>query len=237
MPRPLFSKNKKEEKKMSIADAIHKDKQKTIEATKLDITNALVETEAQKEVYRLAALRAINKAKRAEANNNVGEKNIAYNELKFAYGVYHYMDTLHTAFRSIESQMQMQEMTQNFAKVVNSLKSIRVPQSSVDFNKLTATALKGMDSIDFAGLDEMVNQLIHGSINATEASRVDSQFLDDLVSGRASLDTPYPVAGEEVTAVETAQDQAAGQAAGEAPSDANDLLAMLDQINAGLNGK
>ena len=223
----------------SIADILRgreKVKGEKAREIKQEITSALIETEAQKELYRTAAQRAIHKAQRAAAQHNAAEKAIAYNELKFAYGVYHYMDTLHNAFRSIESQLQMQEMTQSFANVVTRLKSIRVPASTVDFNKLTATALREMDRLDFSGMDEMVNQLIHGSIHATGAAHADDRFLDDLVSGKITLDAPY-VSGQDLAA---AAREEPVQPVGEeraATADEADLLAMLDELSSGLNGK
>ena len=227
---PLFFGNKRESR--SIADTIRNEKKKTAEEVKAEITNALIETDAQKELYRVAAQRAIQKAKRAIANKNYGEKAIAYKELKFAYGVYHYMDTLHMAFRTIESQMQMREMTQSFAHVVNSLKNIRVPANNVNFSKLTATALRELDSVDLNGLDEMVNQLINGTINATEATSTSDAFLDELVNGTATLDTPFPEMTHQMT---PADDQKVKTEKTTNP-DNDELLAMLEQINAGLRG-
>ena len=226
---PLFSKNKNKDSR-SIIDTIRGEKQKTAEEVKAEITNALIETDAQKELYRTAAQRAIQKAKRAIASQNPGEKAIAYKELKFAYGVYHYMDTLHTAFRTIESQMEMQEMTQSFAHVVTSLKSIRVPASSVNFSKLTATALKGLDAVDLRGLEDMVDQLIHGTVDATDSICATDSFLDDLVNGTATLETPFPALAESHEPA-----AAAGQPT-EEKLDSEELTAMLDRINAGLKG-
>ena len=230
------SKNQREPEQ-SMLDALREGKKKTAEEVRNEITDALIEVDAQKEIYRANALRAIAKAKRAIASNNAGEKAIAYKELKFAYGIYHYMDTLQTAFRTIESQIQMQELTQEFAQVVTNLKSIRMPASNINFNKITATALKGMDSVNFAGLDDMVNQLIQGSFKATDASHANNQFLDDLVSGKATLDAPYPVEPEQT---EQQEEEAGGEAPAEEnnkPAGTEELLALLDQINAGLGAK
>lgn len=224
--------NSLQNEKRSIADVIAGRKKITAEEVKQDLTNALVETEAQKEIYRTAALRAIAKAKRAMAAGNSGEKAIAYNELKFAYGVYHYMDSLHTAFLTIESQLQINRMTEDFARVVSNLKSIRVPASNVNFNKLTATALKQMESLDLSDLDDMVTKLIHGSMNATNASQASDRFLDDLVSGKISLEEPYSAKTAEVEQPAAEETEKNADTVGE-----DDLLAMLDQINAGLKGQ
>lgn len=227
---PLFFGNKRESR--SIADTIRNEKKKSAEEVKAEITNALIETDTQKELYRVAAQRAIQKAKKAIASQNFSEKAIAYKELKFAYGVYHYMDTLHMAFRTIESQMQMQEMTQSFAHVVNSLKNIHVPANNVNFSKLTATALEELDSVDLNGLDEMVNQLINGTIRATEATSTSDTFLDELVNGTATLDTPFP----EMSHPQNAANNEVKNSEETRNPDNEELIAMLEQINAGLRG-
>ena len=233
----MFNRGRKENKtgnKMSIADAIRGERTQNTEEIKAEITSALIETDAQKELYRTAAQRAIQKARRAIQNQNLAEKSIAYNELKFAYGVYHYMDTLHMAFRTIESQMMMQEMTQGFAKVVSRLKSIRVPAGTMDFNKLTAMALKGLDTVDMRGLDDMVNQLIHGTMEATNSTGASNDFLDSLVNGTATLETPFTeLAPQEAPAAEAPAEEAPEQAE---KTGEDELMALLDQINAGLKG-
>lgn len=230
--------HQKQEPEKSMFDLIRDGKKRTREEVKKEITSALIETDTQKELYRTAALRAIAKAKRAVANNNPGEKAIACNELKFAYGIYHYMDSLHTAFRTVESQLQIQEMTQEFANVVSSLKSIKLPAANVNFNSITAMALKAMGNFDTAGLDDMVRQLIQGSMSATDATQASDQFLEDLISGKVSLDAPYaakPIRepAENQKTIEAAPQNEQTQEV----SGTDELLALLDQINAGLDHK
>ena len=216
------------DKSRSIVETIRHNKKKTMDEVKAEITKGIIEVDAQKELYRVTAQRAIQKAKRAIANRNDREKAIAYQELKFAYGIYHYMDTLHTAFRTIESQLHMQEMTQSFAKVVNTLKGIHVPAGTMDFNKLTAIALRSLDVADIRGLEEMVEKLIHGSMDATNSVNASDSFLDDLVNGTATLEPPYP-------SQTNSQEQAVSQKQ-EENMESTDLTALLDQINAGLKG-
>ena len=223
------------DKGMSIIDVLREGKEKARDEVKKQITESLIETDTKKELYRVAAQRAIAKAKRAVANNNPGEKTIAFNELKFAYGVYHYMDSLHTAFRTIESQLEMQEMTQDFANVVGRLKSIKLPAANIDFNSITATALKNLGGYDMTGLDNMVRQLIQGTMSAS-ASQTNDHFLEDLISGKATLDTPYIVEPEQAAEAPEKNLESETEEKKEI-SGTDELLALLDQINAGLDHK
>ncbi len=230
-----FFEKTKDSSRPSIGEVIRGDKKKTAEETRKMIFDALTQIETQKNLYATTAQRAINKAKAAIANHDAAGKQIAYNELKFAYGVYQYMSTLLNAFRTIKSQMDMQEMTESFATVVNNLSKIRVSSNNVNFDKLTANALRGFETIDMSGLDKMVQQLIEGSIQATNTSGATDSFLDKLISGEASLDTPYDMASkpsDEKTHSENTQTAAAQSDEGKKTED---LLAMLDAINAGLN--
>ncbi len=231
----IFSGNGSEQNKTpekSMVELFREGKAMAKEQVKKEITKALIESDTQKELYRTSAMRAIVKARKAIDRHNQGEKAIAYNELKFAYGLYHYMDSLHTAFRTMESQLQIQEMTQEFANVVTSLKSIRLPSSKVDFNSITATALKSMGSFDTAGLDSMVKKLIEGSLVATNASHANDAFLDDLVSGKTTLEAPYMEEQPEIKEKEQEKEVKNAESEG-----TDELLALLEQINAGLNQK
>lgn len=226
-----FFENKNKTSRKSIGDVIRGDKKKLAEDTKQTVIDALAQTDAQRNLYAAMAQRAINKARRAIDAGDEAGKRIAYNELKFSYGVYHYFGSLHNAFRTIKSQMDMNEMTENFAAVVNNLSKIRVPANTLDFNKLTDTALKGFNSLDMTGLDDMVQKLIEGSAQATNVSGASDSFLDRLISGEATLDTPYTAPAQEATAQESAAALQSG-----AKDDTADLIAMLDKINSGLNG-
>lgn len=228
--------NALKDKGMSIIDVLREGREKARNDVKKQITESLIETDTKKELYRVAAQRAIAKAKRAVANNNPGEKAIAYNELKFAYGVYHYMDSLHTAFRTIESQLEIQEMTQDFANVVGRLKSIKLPAANIDFNSITATALKNLGGYDMVGLDEMVRQLIQGSMSAAD-SQTNDRFLEDLISGKASIDAPYAVEPEKTEEVPKTGIENSAKEEKKEISGTDELLALLDQINAGLDHK
>lgn len=214
---------------VAIGEVVASRNKKKAEEVKIQIFEALKQTEAQKNLYATTAQRAIVKAKKAIAANDAAGKSIAYNELKFAYGVYQYMTSLHNAFRTLKSQYDMQEMTETFANVVNSLTKINVPAKSFNFDKLTAKALNGFKGVDMSGLDSMVQKLIEGSMQATNVSGASDAFLDKLISGEVSLDTPYnaPAPSQEAPADNSVEQK-------EVSSDTADLLAMLDAINAGL---
>lgn len=149
-------------------------------------------TSQQKEYYKNQAETAILKAQKALACNDIEGRRIAMNELKVAYGVYKYMSSLHDSFRVLESQVQMQMLTEEFSQVVNELSRIRVSAVPVNFASLTKKALGNFPPIDTKGLDSMVNSLMSESIAATESQYADDSFLEKLVSGTVSLDDPYP---------------------------------------------
>ena len=152
--------SKDKNSRISISDVVRGDRKKLAEQTRRTVFEALQQTETQKNLYATMAQRAINKARVAIASNDDAGKSIAYSELKFSYGVYQYMSALHNAFRTIKSQMDMQEMTASFAEVVDNLCKIRIPDNSFNFDKLTAKALSGFAPADMDGLNRMAQKLI-----------------------------------------------------------------------------
>lgn len=225
-----FFENRKNTSRSSIGDVIRGDRQKLAEKTRQTVMEALAQTEAQHTLYETYAQRAITKARKAIREHDEAGKRIAYNELKYAYGVYQYMGSLHNAFRTIKSQMDMQEMTESFAHVVNQLSRIRVPANNLDFDRLTNTALRGFSSMEITGLDTMVQKLIEGSARATNISGATDSFFDKLISGEITLDTPYTAPEQATTVQEGTSPLQSG-----ASSDTANLIAMLDAINSGLH--
>ena len=193
------------------------------------ILSGMAKTEEQKQLYKIYADRAIVNAKRAAENGDLAGKKIAMRELKASYSFYHYMNSMYDAFRAMESQVRMQNVTQEFAEVVNGLSSIRVNATSMDFAALTQKALKSFKPVDLAGLDQMVDSLVRGSITATESEQADDAFLEALVEGRATLDTPYPSKTLEE------YDSAKKGKAGEHDDQKDDIMALLDQMVSKLN--
>lgn len=191
------------------------------------------ETEEQKELYRIRAQKAIIKAKKAAESNDPAAKRIAMQELKLAYGCYHYMGSVNDAFRTMHSQMQMQSVTQEFASVVDSLSKIRVQNTPVNFAALTRKALKGFQTLDISGLDSMVDSLIRGSIEATESDRAEDAFFEKLVSGEASIDSHFPSRSLEefddrhkVKIVDQGKDESTVD---------DNIMTLLEQMTAGLS--
>ena len=224
----------------SIFDRIHESreaKRKLSEQQRQKVYDQVLhgetETAEKKELYRLRAERAILKAKKAAKSNDSTAKRLAMQELKLAYGCYHYMGSVNDAFRTMHSQMQMQEATQEFASVVESLSKIRLQSSPINFADLTRKALKGFETLDISGLDSMVDSLIRGSIAATESDQAEDAFLEKLVSGEVSLDAPYhSMIVEEFD--NSIKEQGSDTNPG-ALSENDDIMALLDQMAAGLN--
>lgn len=214
---------------VSLSEMITGNKKKSAEQAKLDLLNALNQTDAQKNYYSTLAKRAIVSARTAISKGDETGKRIAYNELKFAYGVYQYMSALHNSFRIIKSNTDMIGMTETLASVIDGLSQISVPASSLNFDKLTAKALRGFKGVDMSGLEGMLQKLIEGSLQATNVSGASDAFLDKLINGEVSLDTPY---------TEPVENKVEEQPAQEEPKDTVDdtaaLLAALDKINASL---
>lgn len=193
------------------------------------ILSGQAKTEEQKQLYKIHAERAIVKAQKAAKNGDSAGKKIAMRELKASYGFYHYMSSMHDAFRAMEAQVRIQNVTQEFAEMVNNLSSIRVNAAPMDFAALTQKALKNFKPMDLVGLDQMVDCLVRGSITATEAEQADDAFLEALVEGRATLDTPYP--SKTLEAYDSAKKEKTGKSAAED----DDIMALLDQMVNKLN--
>ena len=180
----------------------------------------------QRELYMIRAQKSIDRARRAVQSRNEAEKRIAMQELKVNYAFYHYMGALYNAFNTIESQLQIQAATEEFSEIVTRLSGIRPQQGkNVNFAELTRKALKGFKPMDTTGLDKMVDDLIRGSITATESDSADDAFLEALISGQSTLDTPFPS--------EALQEHDAKQSVA-AEESHEDIMALLDKVAEGL---
>lgn len=192
------------------------------------ILSGMTKSEEQKQLYKIHAERAIVKAQKAAKSSDDAGKRIAMRELKVAYGLYHYMCSMHDAFRAMKSQVEMQNITQEFAEMVNSLCSIRMKAKPVDFAALTQKALKGFKPLDLAGMDNMVDSLIRGSIAATESDDADDAFLEALVRGEVSLETPYP--SKTLEKYDTGRKEKRSETHSEPAGEKDDIMALLDQM-------
>lgn len=155
------------------------------------VLDAIRTTGVQREMYSMRAQDAIAKARRAVAAGDATGKAIAMQELKMCYGVYRYMGTLNSAYRTLDAQIQMQKITQDFAGVVNSLSSINLHQPTLNFKDLTSKALTGLKGLDLTGMENMVNELVKGTNVATSVGTSDDPFLEKLIAGEVTLDSPY----------------------------------------------
>lgn len=179
----------------------------------------------QRELYMIRAQKSIDRARRAVQSRNEAEKRIAMQELKVNYAFYHYMGALYNAFNTIESQLQIQAATEEFSEIITRLSGIKPQGKNVNFAELTRKALKGFKSVDMTGLDKMVDELIRGSITATESDSADDAFLEALISGQSTLDTPFPS--------EALQEHDAKKSA-TAEESHEDIMALLDKVAEGL---
>ena len=196
------------------------------------IQDAIHTTNVQRELYKMRIQDAVAKARRAVKNNDVTGKAIAMQELKMCYGVYRYMGTLNSAYRTMDAQIQMQNITQNFAGVVNSLSEINYRAPKLDFKEMTAKALTGLKGLDLTGMEDMVNQLVQGTNVATAVEVTDDPFLEQLISGEATLDSaPAEMAAAPVAV--PVQTQAAAPVKSQSQDDL--IESMLAQLSEGLS--
>ena len=159
------------------------------------------------------------------------------------YGVYRYMGTLNSAYRTLDAQIQMQKITQDFAGVVNSLSSINLHQPTLNFKDLTSKALCGLKGLDLTGMENMVNELVKGTNVATSVGMSDDPFLEKLIAGEVTLDSPYaelsstpasnPTTVSSPTATPTPTTSTVGTANAQNGDDM--IESLLAQLSAGLS--
>ena len=189
------------------------------------VLQSKIDTAGKRELYKIRAQESIQKARRAIKARNEADKRIAMQELKVNYAFYYYMGSLYNAFNVIESQMQMQAATQEFAEIATRLSQIKVQGKDVNFADLTRKALKGFKPVDISGLDKMVDDLVRGSITATKTDGVNDAFLEALISGQSTLDMPFP---SETLSEHDAKKSATAEESHE------DIMALLDKVAEGL---
>lgn len=198
------------------------------EELKAQIIRGELETAKQKEVFRTRFELALSRARGAVKNNDSIGKANAMKEMKLYYGCYRYMNSVHDAFRALHTQVGMQEVTQQFADAVQNLSTIQIRQTPVNFARLTRDALKNIQPMDLEGVDEMVNQLLRGSIEATESNQAEDTFLEALINGTATLNTPYP--SKELEALGSLTKTERDETKAVADSDTDDVLTLLNQM-------
>lgn len=219
------------------------DREKIREQLKLQLQKSVIEADAQRTLSRNAIMRSCRKARAAiERNDNI-EKNIAFNELRMHLALYRYMGAMYGSLRMMESNLTMQGLTENFANFVHRMSQIKVPANTMNFNKLTAEALRGIQPVNFEGIETMTKNLIEGSMSATSTASIPDQYLMDLVNGKVQLDdvgssipTPVPQTVSQPI-YQSAPDQPAPQPPAGGDGDVDAETRMLQEILEGLKDK
>ncbi len=186
-----------------------------------ELIEAQLRGEKTKELYRLRAQRFIVQARDAAQRGDTAGRNRAAQLLKVSYAAYKYMCSLTDTYTAVATNMDLRELTADFARTISGITSIKVGDEHVNFAALTRKALKHLKPADMAEVDGMFDELIRGSISATEAANANDAFLDALINGSADLDTPYP------SPAIAAYDERKGQ---DAKSQDDAMMAMLDKM-------
>lgn len=169
-----------------------KDREDKKKLARKQLIEAQLTAQRQKEYYRIKANRYIEEARDAiKRSDNAGRVRAAQ-LLKVSYGAYRYMCSLSDTYTAISTNLDIREMTSEFARTINEITAIKVGDEHVNFAALTRKALRHLKPADLENVDGMFDELIRGSISATEATNANDVFLDALINGTATLDTPYP---------------------------------------------
>lgn len=220
------------------------DREEIRKQLKTQLQNSVIEADTQRGIARDAIARACRKARLAIQRNDNIEKNIAFNELRMQLALYRYTGAMYGNLRMMESNLAMQGLTENFANFVHRMSEIKVPANTVNFNKLTAEALRGIQPVDLEGVEEMTRSLIEGSMSATSTASIPDQYLMDLVTGKVNLDdfeSPAPMSASPIyaeaqpaAAQPAAQPQPAVQPQPVVEEDMDAEARMLQEILEGL---
>lgn len=208
------------------------------EKLKYELQNSIIEAETQRKLFRQGVERSIAKARTAIANNDSASKAIAFNELSMSYTIYRYMGAMSSNLRLMESNLAMQAVTENFANLVRRFSTIKVPKNSMDMKKLLTDALRGIQPVDLEGIENLTKGLLDGVMGAVNTTQINDQFLEDLVSGRKSIDDPIavaPVTPQQVTyTAPVAPTQPAPAPTASTDVSTDDLMRMVDMLSSSL---
>ena len=171
-------------------DKIKKEEEKRQEAL-LSLENALHDMGAKNTEAKINTVAAVHACRRAISRGDAMGLKIAKTQLRSCYAMFVYTQALQNNLRMMKSNVDMQEMTVSFAKVVQSVAGITIPSGKVNFNKLTRDALKTLSPIDIDGATGMLQSVIDGSLSATDilgSSEISDSFLDKLINDESLLD-------------------------------------------------
>lgn len=199
---------------------------------KTELVKGIIDADAERRIAYNDIMRAIERARNAIANNDEIGKATAMNELRLHLGMYRYMSAMYGNLKLMESNFAAQDITQNFADFVHRVSSIKVPASTVNFDKLTAQALRGIKPVNLSGVEKMAQNLIDGSMKATNTAFISDKYLEDLVNGTVSLGDPAQTAAPNGVDIVDPTVQSNPEVADDAT---DELRKMLQEINAGLN--
>ena len=163
----------------------------TAEELKITVQRTLNNIETQKILFRGRFESELRLAKNAQIKGDKTSLARHGERLKFFFAVNKYFTSMENAFLLLQSRMDIQEISAQFADVVNDISKVSIPAAKTDFNKITNDIIKKFATIDMSGINDMENQLIKGALTATDASREDEQFIQKLLDGSITLDDPY----------------------------------------------
>ena len=162
------------------------------------IMDSLVTTERQRELYKLRIRQSIQAAKACAARGDKKGKQLAAQKLKLNYGAWRYMGAMNDVYRTLQTKMDIQDMSAAFAGTVNSLNVINLKADPVNFAALTKKAMSSMEGLDMTGLDDMLAALVGGTADAVAAESAEDSFIERLISGDATLDDEPEERGKEL---------------------------------------
>lgn len=234
-----MSKFRKNESKGTPFDIFRSNKSRPIteeerDKLKAELQTSIIEVETQRRLAKQRIERSILKARNAIQNNGVSQKAIAYNELRMNLAFYRYMGTLGSNLSMMESNLSIQTITENFADIVHRMSRLKAPANTMNFNKLTAEALRGIHPVQLDGIEDLAKNLIESSLSASNAAMIEDKYLEDLIIGRISLDDPIdaPSNSYESSTNVSAADSASHFSTTDTST--NELMRMLDEISTGL---
>ena len=188
------------------------------------IMDSLVTTERQQALYKLRIQQCVQAARNAQARGDRKGRQLAIQKLKLNYGAYRYMGTMNDVYRTLQTKMDIQEMSTAFAGTVNSLNVINLRADPVDFAALTKKAMAGMEGLDMTGMDDMLAALIGGTADAVTAETAEDPFIERLISGEVSLDEEPEAVGKKLVT-----EEAPAKAA-----DSDAYMDVLEKLSAAL---
>ncbi|MBQ8150339.1 MAG: hypothetical protein IJ041_07455 [Clostridia bacterium] len=193
------------------------------------IEKALHQTGAQQNYYRERAQRSILLAREATASGNMQERARRMRELKMNYAFYRNTSALHEGYHTMKGNLSLMEQIQDYGKVVDAFSTISAAYGRINIDKLADRSVKSIQGVDTTKLESMLDRMISQSVGESFTTE-DDPFLAKLVSGEATLDTPYmPQVPQTVTTAASAEAQPV-------MVEPDNMDAMLNEILRSLNG-